>query len=144
MNTFVKVTALSAITFSSMNAFAFSDTFDATLEVKQAITMTRTSNLDFGIITSDRTTDVVIAQGDAGAATFTIDGGAGEVVDVAISGTNLVNGANNVAATFDFSPALTLTGGTAELKIGGTAQVSTATLVAGTYSASVPVDVTYQ
>jgi hypothetical protein len=88
MNTFVKVTALSAITFSSMNAFAVSDTFDATLEVKQAITMTRTSNLDFGIITSDRTTDVVIAQGDAGAATFTIDGGAGEVVDVAISGTN--------------------------------------------------------
>ena len=142
MNTFVKITALSALTLSSMNAFAVSDTFDATLEVKQAITMTRTSNLDFGIITSDRTTDVVIAQGDAGAATFTIDGG--EVVDVAVAGTNLVNGANNVAATFDFSPTLTLTGGTAELKIGGTAEVSTATLVAGTYSASVPVDVTYQ
>ena len=65
MNKVFKVVAVSALSISSASAFAVSDTFDATLEVKQAITMTKTSDLDFGIITSDNTTDVVIAQADA-------------------------------------------------------------------------------
>ncbi|WP_210443725.1 DUF4402 domain-containing protein, partial [Vibrio crassostreae] len=120
------------------------DTFDATLEVKQAITMTKTSDLDFGIITSDNTTDVVIAQGDAGAAAFTLSGESGDAVTVSISDTNLVNGANTIAAEFDFNSAITLTGGNANLNIGGTARTSSATLVAGTYTANVAVDVTYQ
>ena len=51
MNKVFKVVAVSALSISSANVFAVSDTFDATLEVKQAITMTKTSDLDFGIIT---------------------------------------------------------------------------------------------
>ena len=54
MNKVFKVVAVSALSISSANVFAVSDTFDATLEVKQAITMTKTSDLDFGIITSDK------------------------------------------------------------------------------------------
>ncbi|MEZ9267966.1 hypothetical protein BCU63_32630, partial [Vibrio splendidus] len=133
MNKVFKVVAVSALSISSANVFAVSDTFDATLEVKQAITMTKTSDLDFGIITSDNTTDVVIAQGDAGAAAFTLSGESGDAVTVSISDTNLVNGVNTIAAEFDFNNAITLTGGTAALNIGGTARTSSATLVAGTY-----------
>ncbi|CDT89115.1 conserved hypothetical protein [Vibrio coralliirubri] len=144
MNKVFKVVAVSALSISSANVFAVSDTFDATLEVKQAITMTKTSDLDFGIITSDNTTDVVIAQGDAGAAAFTLSGESGDAVTVSISDTNLVNGVNTIAAEFDFNNAITLTGGTADLNIGGTARTSSAILVAGTYTANVAVDVTYQ
>ncbi|WP_333918554.1 DUF4402 domain-containing protein [Vibrio crassostreae] len=144
MNKIFKVVAVSALSISSANVFAVSDTFDATLEVKQAITMTKTSDLDFGIITSDNTTDVVIAQGDAGAAAFTLSGESGDAVTVSISDTNLVNGVNTIAAEFDFNNAITLTGGSADLNIGGTARTSSATLVAGTYTANVSVDVTYQ
>ncbi|CAH7433438.1 Flagellar hook-length control protein fliK [Vibrio chagasii] len=144
MNKVLKVVAVSALSISSANVFAVSDTFDATLEVKQAITMTKTSDLDFGIITSDNTTDVVVAQGDAGAAAFTLSGESGDTVTVSISDTNLVNGVNTIAAEFDFNNAITLTGGTADLNIGGTARTSSATLVAGTYTANVAVDVTYQ
>ncbi|WP_159737833.1 DUF4402 domain-containing protein [Vibrio atypicus] len=144
MDKILKVAALSIFTLSATNVLAASDTFNATLEVKQAISMSKTSNLDFGIITTDQATDVVIAQGDAGAAAFNITGGTGEVVTIAISNTTLVNGGNNVAAEFDFPSTLTLTGGTGELKVGGTARVASATLVAGTYSATVPVNVTYQ
>ncbi|MEZ8840622.1 DUF4402 domain-containing protein [Vibrio splendidus] len=144
MNKVFKVVAVSALSISSANVFAVSDTFDATLEVKQAITMTKTSDLDFGIITSDNTTDVVIAQGDAGAAAFTLSGESGDAVTVSISDTNLVNGVNTIAAEFDFNNAITLTGGTAALNIGGTARTSSAKLVAGTYTANVAVDVTYQ
>ncbi|PTO95277.1 hypothetical protein CWO08_11200 [Vibrio sp. 10N.286.48.B8] len=144
MNKIFKVVAVSALSISSANVFAVSDTFDATLEVKQAITMTKTSDLDFGIITSDNTTDVVIAQGDAGAAAFTLSGESGDAVTVSISDTNLVNGVNTIAAEFDFNNAITLTGGSADLNIGGTARTSSATLVSGTYTANVAVDVTYQ
>ena len=144
MNKVFKVVAVSALSISSANVFAVSDTFDATLEVKQAITMTKTSDLDFGIITSDNTTDVVVAQGDAGAAAFTLTGESGDTVTVSISDTNLVNGVNTIAAEFDFNNAITLTGGTADLNIGGTARTSSASLVAGTYAAHVAVDVTYQ
>ncbi|UPR56433.1 DUF4402 domain-containing protein [Vibrio sp. ED004] len=144
MNKVFKVVAVSALSISSANVFAVSDTFDATLEVKQAITMTKTSDLDFGIITSDNTTDVVVAQGDAGAAAFTLSGESGDAVTVSISHTNLVNGANTIAAEFDFNSAITLTGGNANLNIGGTARTSSSTLVAGTYTANVAVDVTYQ
>ncbi|MEZ9549584.1 MULTISPECIES: DUF4402 domain-containing protein, partial [Vibrio] len=122
MNKIFKVVAVSALSISSANVFAVSDTFDATLEVKQAITMTKTSDLDFGIITSDNTTDVVIAQGDAGAAAFALSGESGDAVTVSISDTNLVNGANTIAAEFDFNSAITLTGGNANLNIGGTAR----------------------
>lgn len=144
MNNVLKVLAVSALSLSSASTFAASQTFDATLEVKQAISMVKTSDLDFGIITTDNTTDIVIAQNDAGAAAFTVSGEAGDSVSVAIANTNLVNGANTIAAEFDFSNALTLTGGNADLKIGGTARTSSATLVAGTYTANVSVDITYQ
>ncbi|MBE1273939.1 DUF4402 domain-containing protein [Enterovibrio baiacu] len=144
MDGLLKVAVVSVFTFGATNALAVSDTFNATLEIKQAISMTKTSDLDFGLITSDQATDVVVAKSDSGAAAFTINGGTGAVVDVAISNTNLVNGANTIPAEFSFDSNLTLTGGTAELKIGGTAKTAGATLVAGTYSANVPVDVTYQ
>ncbi len=62
MNKSLRLLLVSALSISSANVFAVSDTFDATLEVKQAITMTKTSDLDFGIITSDNTTDIVIVM----------------------------------------------------------------------------------
>ena len=144
MSKIVKVAALSLFAFSANNALAATDSFNATLEVKQAVTVTNSTDLDFGIITTDSGTDIVIAQADSGAATFAITGSTGSQVSVAISNTDLVNGANKIAAEFDFNPTLTLTAGTAELKVGGTARVASATLAPGTYSATVPVEVTYQ
>lgn len=144
MNKIVKVAALSLFTFTATNALAISDTFTASLEVKQALSISKVKDLDFGIVTSDHNADIVVAKNAAGAATFNINGADGDTVTIAISDTNLDNGGDLIATTFDFSPTLPLTGGSATLEIGGTARVAGQTLVAGTYTANVSVDVTYQ
>ncbi len=47
---------------------------------------------------------------------FTLSGESGDAVTVSISNTDLLNGANTIGAEFDFNSAITLTGGTADLK----------------------------
>ena len=151
MKKLIQVAALSAFTFSATNALAVSDTFNATLVVKQAISLTKDKDLDFGEVLTTHNTDIVVAQADAGAAKFTINGENNAPVTVTINDTDLVHtdGTNKIAATFDFNASPTLSGtGAAELLIGGTAKVADAVtannFIAGTYQASVNVDVVYQ
>ncbi|MDA0148232.1 DUF4402 domain-containing protein [Vibrio sp. LaRot3] len=147
MNKLVKAVVTSAIVLSSTQVFAATGTFDATLEVKQAITLNRVSGLDFGVITTSDNTDIVIAQGDAGAATFNVTGKAGDIVNVNVgdaNSTTIKNGANTIGLSLDAPTTLTLTGGNATLNIGGTAAIASASLVEGSYAQSIPVEVTYQ
>jgi hypothetical protein len=152
MKKLIQVAALSAFTFSATNALAVSDTFNATLTVKQAISLNKDKDLDFGDVLTTHTTDIVVAQSDAGAAKFTINGENNAPVTVTINDTDLVHttdAGKKIAAEFDFNASPTLSGtGAADLLIGGTAKVADAvaasSFIAGTYQAAVNVDVVYQ
>lgn len=131
------------LALSATNVVAATATFDASLVVQQAVSLVRDRHLDLGQITTDQTSDIVIGQGDAGAAQFTISGTDGASVGISVTNTTLTNNTSTIGINFDAPASLTLTGGAATLNIGATALVSAATLEDGTYSATTNVDVIY-
>lgn len=153
MKNLVKVVAASALTLATSQAFASTTAnFDATLQVTQALTLTKNTNLDFGAITTADNTDIVVAQGATGvkqAANFTVKGETARQVTFNVPDTiDLVSdndATNKISVTLDPKPSVILdAGGDGTLSIGGTAKVSTATLLAGSYTANTIVSIVYQ
>lgn len=155
MKKLIQVAALSAFTFSATNALAaVTESFDAKLLVRQAISLINERPLDFGVVTTSDTTDITVEKGAGNAAQFTITGEKNAVVDVTINDAKMLNAADptkgiNVVFTDKFDKAPTLdNGGKFVLNVGGIAKIADASVagdfVTGNYKAAVPVEVEYQ
>ncbi|WP_194437828.1 DUF4402 domain-containing protein [Vibrio fluminensis] len=153
MKNLVKVVALSALTLATTQVFASTTAnFDATLQVTQALTLTNDTNLDFGSITTADNTNIVVAQGATGAtqsANFTVKGEAGRLVNFTVPASieliHDTDATNKITVTLDPTTSVTLNGtGDGTLSIGGTADIASATLKAGSYSVNTGVSIVYQ
>lgn len=142
---------------------------DATVEVLEALTLSNTAPLDFGTIVVDNAGTVTIAasstatavctgdvicSGTSSAASFSVTGSAGEVVEVnlpATSGTLLRTGGTAGVAADEIvldnftasAPTVTLTGGSAVFEVGGELTLD-GSEVEGVYSTTFNVSVNYQ
>ena len=154
MKKLIQVAALSAFTFSATDALAVTGTFDAKLVVKEAISLVKDKDLDFGEVTTSDTADITVEKGDSTAAQFTISGEKNTGVDVTINNAKMLNAGDptkgiNVVFTdkFDKTPTLDNTGKYV-LNVGGIAKIADASgtgdFVAGDYKAAVSVEVEYQ
>lgn len=145
---FFKQLTIASMLVAAPAAMAASETFTSSIEVIAPVSITKTADLDFGTILADETANVTVAAADAGAAAFTITGNAGDTVTVTVDNTaTMTDGSNNIGvisiAPDDAAPVLT--GGSATVKVGGVADIATAgTLVAGSYTGNVNIDVVYQ
>ncbi|QHL90106.1 DUF4402 domain-containing protein [Sphingomonas changnyeongensis] len=148
-------------TLTSAPAFAQSATGDATVTVLQALSVTKTADLNFGKITASNTASTVaVAQdgtrtcgtgltcyGTTTAGAFNVLGSAGESVSVVLDNPTitLANGASDtmsVALTASAS-SLTLTGGAGSFRVAGVLNVG-AFQAQGTYTGQYSVSVNYQ
>lgn len=157
-----KILALSVATIlfgiqGAANAATGSATASAT--ILSPISVTKTSDLDFGKIIAGASASTVALTG-AGAftcgsgltcsgthtpAAFNVAGTAGEAVTVASDATvTLISGANSMSATLvPTASSLTLVGGTASFNVGGTLSVA-GNQAAGAYAGTFNVTVNYQ
>lgn len=144
----LKNIALVSLFAAAPSVMAASGTFGSSISVLEPVSISKTSDLDFGTIYTDQTANITVAAADAGAAAFSITGESGKVVDVSVDATvAMTDGANtiNVNSIAPDVAAPTLTGGNAVVKIGGVADIAGAgTLVAGSYTGVVNITVAYQ
>lgn len=153
---------LTILVAGSEPAYAASATGGATVKILQAITVTKSSDLDFGkIVPSASASTVAIAEdstrtcgaglscyGTTAAGAFDITGSAGESVTVAIDNPNITlsdGGSNSMAVALNTTTTgLTLSGaGAGSFKVAGTLNVG-ANQAAGVYSGQYSVSVSYQ
>lgn len=143
-------------------AHAASATGDATVKILRAITVTKSSDLDFGkIVPSAAAATVAIGEdnsrvcgsglscfGTTTAGAFAVVGAANETVTVAIDNPSITltdGGSNSMAVLLaTTTSAMTLSGtGDGSFKVAGTLNVG-ANQAAGTYSGQYAVSVSYQ
>ncbi|MBB3981709.1 hypothetical protein GGR44_001356 [Sphingobium fontiphilum] len=142
-------------------AHATSATGDATVKILQAITVAKSSDLNFGkVLASSTASTVAIAEsgtrtcgsglscyGTTTAGAFNVTGSTGETVSVAIDNPTITlsdGGANAMTVALNTSTSsMTLAGGTGSFKIAGTLNVG-ANQAAGTYAGQYSVSVNYQ
>lgn len=145
MKNLVKVVAVSALALSTSQVMAATGTFNATIEVTQAIEFNAARALDFGSITTLDNTDITVAP--AAGALLEVSGTPNATLTITPPVKfNLVHTNTTDIIEVGVTSVNTLTldsAGNADLEIGGTAKISTANLVAGTYSANVDIDVVY-
>jgi len=156
------LTALAAIApIAAMPANAATATGDATVRVLQALSVTKTANLNFGnVVASASAGTIAIAEngnrtcasglacfGSTAAGEFAVAGTVGETVTVAIdSGAiSLTDGASHTieGSVSTTTNALTLAAGTNSFKIAGQLNIG-ANQAAGTYAGQYSVSVNYQ
>ncbi|OLQ84303.1 hypothetical protein BIY21_05290 [Vibrio ponticus] len=148
MKNLVKVVAASAIALSTSNVIASntaSTTFNASIQVVQALEIAKTQDLTFPKVYSTQTGKVTVNAADATAAVFTVTGEENNIVDVEVANTNVTNGSDSYALSFLTDPTLTISGDT-ELRIGGEVDfLNNGPIPSGTYTANaINVKVTYQ
>lgn len=162
MNYKTKIIAVAAaVSLFGIQSAAHAATASATgaANILSPITITKTSDLDFGKIIAGASASTVTltgagvltcgagltCSGTYNAAAFTVAGANGEVVTVASDASvTLVNGANNMIATLTPStPSLTLAGGSGNFNVGGVLAVG-ASQAAGAYTGTFNVTVNYQ
>jgi hypothetical protein len=142
-------------------AYAATGTGDATVQILQAITVTKASDLNFGkVVAASSASTVTVGENDArtcgaaltcyGATTagaFNVTGAAGETVTVAIDSPTISltdGGSNTIAATVSTTTSsLVLTGGNGNFKVAGLLNVG-ANQAGGTYAGQYTVSVNYQ
>lgn len=137
--------ALTALLFST-NTYAADEPFEATIIIRQAISISEVSALNFGTVEATQDAqNIVIAAGDKGSAQFDIAGDALTTVTWSVTEDtiNMTSGANSIAVdTFTVSG-----GGTGVLpqtgvRVGATARVS-GNQATGTYTGSATFNVVY-
>lgn len=133
---------------------------DATVKILQAITVSKTADLNFGnVVPSAAAATVAVGEdgtrtcgtglscyGTTTSGAFNVTGTAGETVSVGIDNATiqLSNGTQSMAVALSTSTSsLTLAGGTGSFRVGGTLSVG-ANQAAGTYTGQYNVSVNYQ
>lgn len=144
---------LAFVTLAIMPSLAQAEvgSIQATIEIIPPLSISQTSSLDFGTIFSDRTTDVIVATTDGGAAAFTVSGHDGLTVDVSTEATTTLTHTTDGTKTIpvvgiNLNNASVVLNGATEVKAGGTADIDNATgaLTVGNYTGSFNVTVVYQ
>lgn len=153
------VLAATALTAGAANAAPVTASATARATILQQITVTNTSDLDFGTVVSGASASTVAIStagartcgagltctGPTTSANFDITGTANAVVT--ITGDNsvtLTSGSNSMTASLTRSAATaTLTGGTSSVQVGGTLNVA-ANQADGAYSGTFNITVDYQ
>ncbi len=165
MHTFTsKTIAIAALLSGAMAAspaYATSANGDASVQILQAISVTKASDLNFGKVVAAATASTVAVGEDnsrnCGAAltcygattagAFNVTGTAGQTVTVSIDSPSITlsdGGSNSLAATVSTTTSsLVLTGGTGNFKVAGLLNVG-ANQAAGTYAGQYTVSVNYQ
>ncbi|ANU38367.1 DUF4402 domain-containing protein [Vibrio scophthalmi] len=148
MKNLVKVVVASALALSAFQATASnSSTFVAELVVDKPLTVTPVAGkntLDFGNALVGDSADLTILATDAGAVEFTLTGNQNSTVKVTAANTVVTNGSDTIDLEVTEPTTVSLdAAGDGSMKIGGILKLSTATLVAGTYSGTVNVSVIY-
>tara|TARA_B110001454_G_scaffold138436_1_gene128640 strand:- start:3067 stop:3555 length:489 start_codon:yes stop_codon:yes gene_type:complete len=162
MNHKTKILALAAaVSLFGVQSAAHAATASASAaaNILSPITVTKTSDLDFGKIVAGASASTVTltsagaltcgsgltCSGTHNAAAFNVAGSTGEIVTVASDASvTLISGANSMTASLAPSAAsLTLAGGAASFNVGGVLSVG-ASQAAGAYTGTFNVTVNYQ
>lgn len=151
MRKLMRKLAFVALTIMPSLAQAEVGSIQATIEIIPPLAIAQTSPLDFGTIFSDRTTDVVVATTDGGAAAFTITGHDGTTTDITTETTATLTHTTDGTKTIpiigiNLNNASIVLNGATEVKAGGTADIDNAVgaLTVGNYTGSFNVTVVYQ
>ncbi|MGF1908414.1 hypothetical protein L4C38_03115 [Vibrio kasasachensis] len=151
MKNLVKVVAVSALALSTSQVMATAtDTFQATLEVKPALTIEKVlgKDLKFPAAYIGQTGTIEVPASHTDAAQFDITGPDTETVDVVINNSDPVilnNGGNTIPLALIAPSTHTFSGSSGQLLIGGTIDLTGITLVAGTYTTgAIDVAIKYQ
>lgn len=162
MNTMMKlsaVTALTASTLMSTQAFAATATGDASATIAQPISVAQTTPLNFGSVTTSAATGTIeitpagavnylggVANfgGTPTPATFAVNGEGALAFNVTLPTTaTLTSGANSmVVNTFTHNAPAALTGGVANFQVGATLNVG-ANQPSGNYTGTYTITVNY-
>ncbi|WP_050742541.1 DUF4402 domain-containing protein [Deferribacter desulfuricans] len=149
MKKFAKVLTLAMVmSVLATAAFAASATGTATLDVIQALTITKNQDLNLGQVVQGDATGATVATTDANAASFTVTGQANAALSVTVdSSVTLDDGSGNtinVSLTNDAtSPALDATG-SYTFHVGGSTGPIASSQPVGTYTGTFNVTVDYQ
>ncbi|WP_164118478.1 DUF4402 domain-containing protein [Sphingorhabdus sp. Alg239-R122] len=151
--------AVLAAALVSTSANAATANADARATILEQITVTKTSDLDFGTVVVGATGGNValssadgsvscdaalVCSGTTTAAAFDVTGTAGETVDITVDpSVNLVSGGNSMTASLSGSDASLVLAGGDSFTVGGTLAVA-ANQAAGDYVGNFDVTVEYQ
>ncbi len=151
--------AVMAVALVSTSANAATANADARATILDQITVTKTSDLDFGTIVVGATggnatlsaasgavncAAALVCSGTTSAAAFSVAGTAGETVDITVDSTvNLLSGTDSMTASLASSDATLVLAGGDSFTVGGTLAVG-ANQATGDYVGNFDVTVNYQ